>query len=368
LIARYRDASQRRKAEYLADEADLQLRLLCPAEWKDDLLQTAQQATTFGALEQWVLPMVGQSSDPHRAWYRTLTFGLRRFQPQIIHAEEEPDSLAALQLALARRLFAPHARLLLHSWQNVDRPKGAAVMAVLRQTLRSADGIFCANQAAVQLLRTLGYQRPTPVTPAIGVDTELFRPCAERRGAGDPFVVGYLGRLVPEKGIDLLIQAVASLVRGGQPVRLRLIGGGPERDLLAALAAAEGISERVEFIAPIPPALIAPALCRLDCLVLPSRGTPVWEEQLGRVLLEAMASGVPVIGSSSGAIPEVIGEGGLVFPEGDVAALAVSIERLRSDPALRHALAAVGLTRAQEVYAQRALARRTADFYREIVA
>jgi glycosyltransferase involved in cell wall biosynthesis len=64
----------------------------------------------------------------------------------------------------------------------------------------------------------------------------------------------------------------------------------------------------------------------------------------------------------------VIGEGGLVFPEGDVAALAVSIERLRSDPALRHALAAVGLTRAQEVYAQRALARRTADFYREIVA
>ncbi len=198
LLARYRDASQRRKAQYLADEADLQLRLLCPAEWKDDLLHTAQQAATFGALEQRVLPMVGKSSDPHRAWYRTLTFGLRHFQPQIIHAEEEPDSLPALQLVLARRLFAPHARLLLHSWQNVDRPKGAAVMAVLRHTLRAADGVFCANQAAVHLLRTFGYQRPAPVIPAIGVDTELFRPCTALRRAGHPFVIGYLGRLVPE--------------------------------------------------------------------------------------------------------------------------------------------------------------------------
>ena len=137
---------------------------------------------------------------------------------------------------------------------------------------------------------------------------------------------------------------------------------------LAALAGAEGVGEQVEFVAPLPPAHIAAALCRLDCLVLPSRSTPVWEDQLGRVLLEAMASGVPVIGSSSGAIPEVIGDGGLVFPEGDAAALAAAVERLLTDPALRRTVAAVGLVRAETVYGQRALARRTAEFYREIVA
>lgn len=366
-IARYRDVTMQRKVDILAQTTGLEIHYVTPAYWQDELLKVTQTSNE-GDYRQLVLTMHGKAADPHRAFYHTLDFGMRSFNPHIIHAEEEPDSLAALQLSFARRLFAPGARLLLHTWQNVDRPKGVAVMAVLRQTLRSADGIFCANQAAVRLLRKFGFQRPAPVIPAVGVDTELFRPCEGLPGAGEPFVAGYLGRLVPEKGIDLLIQAVAILARAGSQVQVRLIGGGPERDRLAALAADQGVAERVEFVAPILPAQIAPVLCKLNCLVLPSRSTPVWEEQLGRVLLEAMASGVPVIGSSSGAIPEVIGEGGLIFPEGDATALATAIELLRTDTARRKSLAAIGLTRAQEVYAQRALAHRTANFYREILA
>ena len=118
----------------------------------------------------------------------------------------------------------------------------------------------------------------------------------------------------------------------------------------------------------LPPAQLATALQALAVLVLPSHTQPRWKEQFGRVLTEAMACGVPVIGSSSGAIPEVIGDAGLVFPEGDAAALAAALERLRIDPALHAALAAAGLARVRAHYTQDVIATRTAAFYRALLA
>src|SRR5260221_14335510 len=97
----------------------------------------------------------------------------------------------------------------------------------------------------------------------------------------------------------------------------------------------------------MPPARLAAQFCQIDALVLRSLTTPVWKEQFGRVLTEAMACGVPVVGSSSGAIPEVIGEAGLIFPEGDAAALAGCLAKLQQPPALRLALAQRGLARAR---------------------
>ncbi|MFN3763829.1 MAG: glycosyl transferase family 1, partial [Anaerolineae bacterium] len=91
----------------------------------------------------------GRTNDPHRALYQTWTFGLRAVRPHIIHAEEEPDSLAAMQIILARRLFAPQAKLILHTWQNVNRPKRWYVWRVTRVSLREADAILCANREAV---------------------------------------------------------------------------------------------------------------------------------------------------------------------------------------------------------------------------
>ncbi len=127
------------------------------------------------------------------------------------------------------------------------------------------------------------------------------------------------------------------------------------------------LESRVEFRGALPPAQVAQHLCDLDVVVLPSRTTPVWKEQLGRVLLEAMASQVPVVGSNSGAIPEVIGEAGLIFPEGDAAALADCLQRLQAAPSLRQELAERGYRRVQTYYSQVCLARRTADLYRQLM-
>ncbi|MCS6828151.1 MAG: glycosyltransferase [Caldilinea sp.] len=375
LIARYRDATMQRKVEHLAQARDIELCHILPARWRDDLLDV-RQVSAQGRYTQIATPMIGKPSDPHRAFYRTLTFHLPRFRPDIIHAEEEPDSLSALQIAWARRLWAPRARLLLHTWQNLDRPKAAGVRWVMRQTLHAADLIFCANSEAVALLRRYGFTGETPVIPAIGVDTEVFRPCPDESvapqkvGMQPVYTIAYVGRLVPEKGVDVLLQAVAALGNRNldRPVHLHLVGDGPLRNELQTLAEQLAIDDRVEFVGPRTPPQIADMLRRFDVVALPSRTTPVWKEQLGRALLEAMACGVPVVGSDSGAIPEVVGDAGLIVPEGDAPALAAALARLLASPELRRELGRRGRARVEVRYSQRHLAEQTLAVYRRVLA
>lgn len=366
-IARYRDPTMHRKVEQMAQAGDLLIRHVFPQVWEDDLLRVDQKLPDMPRLQRRPVGMIGSPVDPHRSFYRTLTFGIREFRPHIIHAEEEPDSLAALQIALCRRLFAPRAKLLLHTWQNLDRRLSRAVKLVLGASLAGADAIFCANQEAVELLHQRGYCKPTPVIPAVGVDTEQFRPrLTQARGT---FRIGYIGRLVPEKGIDTLLQAAALLAEQKETpdCQVVVVGGGPVEASLRQQVQAAGLHAGVEFIPPVPTGQIAGLLGGLDALVLPSRTTPVWKEQLGRVLLEAMAVGVPVIGSDSGAIPEVIGDAGLIFPEGDAVALADRLAQLLTDGSLGDELARRGQVRANGLYSQKELAARTVEFYRQMV-
>ncbi len=361
-IARYRDPTMDRKVRHLAATEGLTVRQVRPAHWQDDLLSD-NHAAIDSLVDLVSLPMLGRPDDPHRATYRTITFGLRQFRPDIIHAEEEPDSLAALQIALARRLCAPRAKLVLNTWQNIDRPRRPEVRWVTWQTLRAADGVMCANGEAQSILQRHGYRGYTEVLPAVGVDTDTFQPCSDRP-ARQTFVTGYVGRFVPEKGIHILLEAVAQLGSGYQ---LRLVGSGPVVAALQAQCGALGLRDRVRFVPPMPPAQVAAFLCQLDVLVLPSLTTPKWKEQFGRVLTEAMACGVPVIGSSSGAIPEVIGDAGLIFPEGNVTALAGCLRNLQQAPALRQELAQRGLVRARSEFAQTVIAARTAAVYRHLL-
>ncbi len=106
----------------------------------------------------------------------------------------------------------------------------------------------------------------------------------------------------------------------------------------------------------------------LDVLVLPSRTTSVWKEQFGRVLTEAMACKVPVVGSSSGAIPEVIGDAGLVYPEGDIRELAECLRLLMQSRELRGRLSERGYKRVKSLYTQDVIAEKTDALYRRIHA
>jgi glycosyltransferase involved in cell wall biosynthesis len=363
-IARYRDRTMSRKVELLATQPDVTICHICPRYWRDELVQV-QQSTTQTTYRQ-IAVDIHRPADPHRALYRTVTFAMRDFQPDIIHAEEEPDSVPAAQIVLARRLFAPRAKLLLHTWQNLERPLMWYVRAILRTTLRASAGVMCASGEAQDLLRRYGYARFTAILPALGVDTRVFTP--GEAAPRDQFTIAFVGRLVPEKGLDTLIDAVELLARSSTPlpVKLMIIGDGPYRSDIAQHAAQLG--DTVQFTAALPPQQIAPQLRQIDALVLPSRTTPVWKEQFGRVLIEAMACGVPVVGSNSGAIPEVIGEAGLIFSEGDANALADSLHRLIASPELRADLAQRGLARVQGHYTQERIAQQTLEFYRQVLA
>jgi glycosyltransferase involved in cell wall biosynthesis len=360
-LARYHNAAMEKKIALMAAEPGWQMWLFRPSSWRDEYGVAQLGAEAPSAYRVMSAPLIGRPNDPHRALYRSFTFALRQIRPEIIHAEEEPDSLTGLQIALARRVFAPRAKLLWHTWQNINRPKTWHVQAITNFNLRQADAILCANQEAVAVLRQLTYTRPAPVIPPQGVDVTLFHPI-EPRALHERFTIGFVGRFAPEKNVDLLLQAVRQLA---QPVRVLLIGNGPQRPQLEEQARA--IDVPIVFVEPVLPDQLAMLYHQLDVLVLPSRTTPVWKEQFGRVLIEAMACGVPVVGSDSGAIPEVIGEAGLIFPAGNAGALAKSLRRLIVTPDLCAALAQQGLTRVRQFYTQAQIVKQTIEFYRQVL-
>jgi len=264
------------------------------------------------------------------------------------------------------RLARRHgACTLFFTWQNLARRYPWPFSFFERDVLRQADAAIAGNGEAVSVWRGKGYRGPMRVIPQFGVDPEEFRPVerpAKAAGAA-PFVVGYAGRLVAEKGIDLLLRAIAQLPA---QVQAHIVGAGPERARLVRLAHELGLSGRVHWTPLVPSAEMPGVFAGFDCLVLPSRTRANWKEQFGRVLIEAMACGVPVVGSTSGEVPNVIGDAGCLFPEGDAAALAEQLRRLWQQPDRRALLAAKGRERVVARYTQRCVAQATIALYRSL--
>ena len=294
---------------------------------------------------------------------------LDRERPQLVHVDEEPFSLAALQLVeLSRRRRIP---AVFFAWENVDKWLPVPLLLTRRRVLSRAAGAIAGTPAAAEMIRRHGYAGPLAVIPQFGVDPEVFSPDDEDRAltraalAIEPgeFCAGFAGRLVPEKGVDVLIDAVGAI----PAMRLLVLGDGPHRDRLEARTVLVGAGARSTFAGPIPSTEMPHWLRAMDVLVLPSRSTPRWSEQFGRVLVEAMACGVPVVASSSGEIPHVLGDAGVLVPENDPTALRAALAALADDPAWRARLAVRGRERVLQCFTHAHIARATASFYESLV-
>lgn len=287
---------------------------------------------------------------------------IRRIAPQIVHSEEAPFSLAARQaLRVAAGLGIP---TVCFTWENLHRRYKFPSEGINRRNLARASWMIAGSRDAEQVLRARGYAGGIEVIPQYGVDTQLFQPLPGVRARRDgTFTLGYFGRLLEEKGVRTLLRACARLEF---PFRLLITGNGGYGAALRRLARELGLEGRVEFAPAVDNREAPRVLNRLDALVLPSETRPQWKEQFGRVLIEAMACEVPVIGSDSGEIPRVIGGAGLVFPEGDDAALAALAERLQREPETAAALAKRGRERVLTYFTTARIAERTLGVYRRL--
>lgn len=351
-VAGYNHAAYHRKVELLADASDVELvHVTVTGYGKESGWYPSADGRRRYRVQTFEARWLGGPADGHRACLWPPHFGLNGFRPDIIQYESDVETLGSAELVLARAALARQSRLIGYSWQNILRKRRLAVRWLVGMNLRAADHVICSSSEAVSVLRQQGYARGASILPLVGVDRRFFYPMPSgqlRENLGlHGWVVGYVGRLVPEKGVDVLLRAFQQLPPTGY---LLIVGNGSERMVLLSLAESLGIASRCCFQAGVSYDRVAEYMNAMDVLVLPSRTTPNWKEQFGRVLVEAMGCQVATVGSDSGAIPEVIGCPACVFPEGDSTALAAILRRLTDNASERLAITRRGYERVQMEY------------------
>jgi glycosyltransferase involved in cell wall biosynthesis len=355
-------------------DSKLELRLIVPRRVRNDSFREsyAPERHSQLAVEE-IVPLGAALGGSHvTALYDPLGVArvFARFRPDVVHVEEEPQSVVTLEAVIARALFAPSAALTIFSWDNLLRrrrfPLGAVKSAMRRFALRRADLLLCGNREAEGLARREGRIAATEVVPQLGLDPSTHFPGVEPELRGElgfvesDVVVGFAGRLLPEKGIRLLYEALASLA--DRAWRLLLVGSGPlEREIREQWI--PRFPGRIVHVPAVPHHEVPRYLRCADIFVLNSYSVPRWKEQFGLTLAQAMMLGIPSIVSDSGALPEVAGNSALVVAERSVSELRGALAALIVSPTLRRELGDRARAGAMGLYTNDVVAARTYEAF-----
>lgn len=345
-----------RKCEWIAAHDDIELTVLVPPAWANQPLERVH--TQGYDLREIPIRLNGNF---HLHHYPTLAKELKRSRPDVFHIDEEPYNLATW-LALRSSTAAKN---IFFTWQNIHRNYPPPFRWMERDVLNKVDAAIAGSEEAKHVWRDKGFAKTMAVIPQFGVDEVLFSPpplTGEGSGVG-AITIGFAGRLVHEKGVDLLLRAIAQVPEA----RAIIAGDGPEANALRELAAQLNITERVAWRGAMKSTEMPAFYRKCDALAVPSRTLPNWKEQFGRVIIEAMACGVAMIGARCGEIPHLIGDAGLLFDEDDVDALAAHMRSLNEQPDLRNALAQRGRERVLAQYTMKRIADQSVDFYRALI-
>jgi L-malate glycosyltransferase len=364
-------------------EPDIEVTVIVPKRWRpggvqNKLIET--KAWSDGSFR--VVPISNFSQNNQGL----LTFGsdlialLQQFRPQIIQVEQGSKSFAYAEFITLNRLLGLNAKNIFFTWWNLPYQSKFPVSVLENYNLSNTDGLIAGNQDAADILRDRGYQKAVTVMPQLGVDEQLFSPRQQPELATqlgikfDEFVIGFVGRFVSEKGILTLIKALNGLKELNW--KLLLLGRGTLKETILEEANKTGLQDRLMLIESVPHDEVARYINLMNVLVLPSETTyqfktltaAGWKEQFGHVLIEAMACQVPVIGSDSGEIPNVIDNAGLVFGEGNADALQKCLQQLIEKPEFARQLGQKGYERVIEKYTNKALAKQQLSFYKELLS
>jgi glycosyltransferase involved in cell wall biosynthesis len=296
---------------------------------------------------------------------RPIISALRRHRPHLIDLNHEPYSIACAEVLTLCRWFAPRAVVAIQTCQNIFHRYPPPFSWLERRALKRVTAASICSETVREVLTAKGFHKPAAIIP-FGVDTSTFSSRPANRTATEPPTIGFVGRMLPGKGLSILGKALALLK--SENWRVLLVGDGPERAEFESTLRAHGLLDRARFTGAVTFEQVPSLYHQMDLLVVPTETTERIREQFGRVIVEAMASGLPVIGSTCGAIPEVIADAGLTFTEGNTAELAETIKRMLADSALRERCAVEGKKRVQENYSWDCVARKTYEFIQQALA
>jgi len=356
--------TSQRKLEELAKCPGVELTLVTPPYWQSDdgSKQMLERLYTDGY--RMIVTDMALNGNFHLHYYPKLGEIMREVRPEVVHIDEEPYNFATFHAMRLAQQQQAHA--LFFTWQNLYRRYPPPFRQIELYNYKHTAAALAGNREAADVLKQKGYAGPVHIIPQFGFDTDIYRRSELRptRAAHDPFTLGFIGRLKEEKGLPLMVEALTYLP---EYCRVLFVGNGPMKSILQEQATRLNVADRVIFKPGVSTHEVPREMERLDVLVLPSLTRPNWKEQFGRVLPEAMSCETPVIGSSSGEIPYVIGDAGLVFNEGDAQELSACVKRLLDDPVFYADLAKRGRQRVLEHYTQGQIARQTYEVYREMI-
>ncbi len=349
------------KIELIRNKYNIETLIITPRKWKNILIKNFYgndlKNSTVKYLE------VYRPGNLKKYLYRNILPVLKHFKPDIIHIDEEPWFLSTFQIIfLSINFLKPPPKFVIFTWENINKKFKFYYHWIERYNLKKASVIFAGNKEAKKRILQINPCANVYVLPNLGVNLNEYN---FKKKISSRIRIGYIGRLVPEKGIFLLLNAFLKL-----PVKnkfLSITGDGILKQKIKQFIETHKLTGIVKLNPPVPHEKVAELFKELDILVLPSYSTSAWKEQFGHVLIEAMAGKTAVLGSSCGAIPEVIDKAGLIFKENDENDLLKKLYKLVKDKNLREKLIEKGYKRVKKHYTNEVLAEKTVDTYNKII-
>lgn len=295
---------------------------------------------------------------------------LKSFHPDVVDIHEEPYSVSGFQCAFLTKMFVPDAGMMFYTAQNIHKNYPPPFAWTEKYVYAACAAAYPCSEEAATVIRNKGYKGLAPVLP-LGIDDTKFNINALSKEAREEsrsreglsgFVLGYFGRIESYKGIQYLFEAL-SKIDSPLDCCILIVGTGSYRVDLEALAKRLGVSERIHWVGEKPAGSVQEWMALCDCVVIPSLTTKKWKEQFGRVVVEAMALGVPTISSDSGSLPEVTKDAGLIVAEANSDELCRAITALIRDEKLRGELIAKGLDLVAKKYTWNIVAKQMFDIY-----
>ncbi|RLE79812.1 MAG: hypothetical protein DRJ51_07050 [Thermoprotei archaeon] len=296
---------------------------------------------------------------------------VEKIEPDIVHAHHAftPIPLLVLKAAIVKgvpTVLTNHSAYF-YEYDSILKTLGLIAFP-FKMIVRKVNKIIAVSRVAAKFIRTFAPKASIEVIPN-GVDTSIFKPEGSRkfreRFSADPMLL-YVGRLVPRKGVHLLVDAMTIISKEVPEVKLVIAGSGPLYGMLIERAKIQGVSKFITFLGSVNRRDLPDLYRSSDMLIMPS----IYGESFGMVALEGMASGVPVIASSTGGLKEIIIDGinGLLLRRVCAESIAEKVLELYYEPALKQRLIERGLQTVRTKYDWKIIVEDIEKLYEDLLS